>query len=234
MQLILLGAPGSGKGTQARRLEEVYGIVHISTGDMLREASGGGTDLGALIEDHLSRGRLVPDAHVLALVEERLGREEPDRGFALDGYPRTLQQVDDFQKLMQALGRSLDAAVNIDVPDDIVIERLSSRRVDPETGRIYNLALEDDPPPEVAGRLSRRNDDGPGVIRQRLATYHAETEPLIDHYRRAGLLIEVDGARPPSEVSADIDRGLEARIRPGTAAGPPDFGTEVRVDSPNR
>ena len=156
------------------------------------------------------------------------------RGFALDGYPRTLQQVDDFQKLMQALGRRLDAAVNIDVPDDIVIERLSSRRVDPETGRIYNLALEDDPPPEVAGRLSRRSDDGPGVIRQRLATYHAETEPLIDHYRRAGLLIEVDGARPPSEVSADIDRGLEARIRPRTEAGPPDFGPEVRVDSPNR
>ena len=212
MQLILLGAPGSGKGTQARRLEAAYGIVHISTGDMLREASGDGTDLGALIEDHLRRGRLVPDARVLALVEERLGREEPDRGFALDGYPRTVQQVDDFENLMQALGRNLDAALNIDVPDEIVIERLSSRRIDPETGRVYNLALEDDPPPEGAGRLSRRNDDGPGVIRQRLATYHAETEPLIDHYRRAGQLIEIDGAHPPSRVFAAIRDRLEAAV----------------------
>ncbi len=213
MQLILLGAPGSGKGTQARRLEEGYGILHISTGDMLREAAGGGTDLGALIEDHLRRGRLVPDAHVLTLVEERLGRGDLDRGFTLDGYPRTRRQVDDFEKLMQALERNLDAALNIDVPDEIVIERLSSRRIDPETGRIYNLGLEDDPPPEVAGRLSRRNDDGPEVIRQRLETYHAETEPLIEHYRRTGQLIEIDGARPPSEVFAAIQQGLEAAVQ---------------------
>ena len=213
MQLILLGAPGSGKGTQARRLEEGYGILHISTGDMLRVAAGGGTDLGALIEDHLRRGRLVPDAHVLTLVEERLGRGDLDRGFTLDGYPRTRRQVDDFEKLMQALERNLDAALNIDVPDEIVIERLSSRRIDPETGRIYNLGLEDDPPPEVAGRLSRRNDDGPEVIRQRLETYHAETEPLIEHYRRTGQLIEIDGARPPSEVFAAIQQGLEAAVQ---------------------
>lgn len=213
MQLILLGAPGSGKGTQARRLEEAYGIVHISTGDMLREAAGEGTDLGALIEDHLRRGRLVPDARVSALVAERLGRGDLERGFAIDGYPRTRQQVDDFERLMQALGRNLDAAVNIAVPDEIVVERLSSRRIDPETGRIYNLALEDHPPPEVAGRLSRRNDDGPGVIRQRLETYHAETKPLIQHYRRTGQLIEVDGARPPSEVFAAIREGLETAVQ---------------------
>ncbi len=180
---------------------------------MLREAAGDGTDLGALIEDHLRRGRLVPDAHVLTLVEERLGRGDLDRGFAIDGYPRTRRQVDDFQELMQALERNLDAALNIDVPDEIVIERLSSRRIDPETGRIYNLGLEDDPPPEVAGRLSRRNDDGPGVIRQRLETYHAETEPLIEHYRRSGQLIEIDGARPPSEVFAAIRQGLEAAVQ---------------------
>ena len=213
MQLILLGAPGSGKGTQARRLEEAYGIVHVSTGDMLREASGDGTEPGTLIEDYLRRGRLVPDVQVSALVAERLARGDLDRGFALDGYPRTLQQVDDFEKLIQALGRSLDAALNIAVPDEIVIERLSSRRIDPETGRIYNLALEDDPPPEVAGRLSRRNDDGPGIIRQRLETYHAETKPLIQHYRRTGQLVEVDGARPPSEVFAAIQEGLEAAVQ---------------------
>ncbi len=213
MQLILLGAPGSGKGTQARRLEEGYGILHISTGDMLREAAGGGTDLGALIEDHLRRGRLVPDARVLTLVEERLGRGDLDRGFTLDGYPRTRRQVDDFEKLMEALGRNLDAALNIDVPDEIVIERLSSRRIDPQTGRVYNLGLEDDPPPEVAGRLSQRNDDGPRVIRQRLETYHAETEALIAHYRRTGQLIEIDGARPPSEVFAAIQQGLEAVLQ---------------------
>ena len=213
MQLILLGAPGSGKGTQARRLEEGYGIVHISTGDMLREAAGDGTDLGALIEDQLRRGRLVPDAHVLSLLEERLGRGDLDRGFVIDGYPRTRQQVDDFDSLMQALGRSLHAALNIAVPDEIVIERLSSRRIDPETGRIYNLALEAHPPPEVAARLAHRNDDSPGVIRQRLETYHAETKPLIEHYRRTGQLIEVDGARPPSEVFAVIQERLEAVVQ---------------------
>ena len=213
MQLILLGAPGSGKGTQARRLEEAYGIVHVSTGDMLREASGDGTEPGSLIEDYLRRGRLVPDVQVSALVAERLARGDLDRGFALDGYPRTLQQVDDFDKLMHSLGRGLDAALNIAVADEIVIERLSSRRIDPETGRIYNLALEDPPPPEVAGRLSRRNDDGPGIIRQRLDTYHAQTKPLIQHYRRTGHLIEVDGARPPSEVFAAIREGLEAAVQ---------------------
>ena len=232
MQLILLGAPGSGKGTQARRLEEAYGIVHISTGDMLREAAGDGTELGALIGGHLRRGRLVPDAHVLTLVEERLGQGDLDRGFTLDGYPRTRQQVDDFEKLMEAFGRNLDAALNIDVPDEIVVERLSSRRIDPETGRVYNPGLGDDPPPEVAGRLSRRNDDRPEVIRQRLATYHAETEPLIAHYRHTGQLIEIDGARPPSEVSDAIDR--ELRIQSHMGPGVPEVQSSYRVDPQDR
>lgn len=213
MQLILLGAPGSGKGTQARRLEEAYGVVHISTGDMLRDAAAEGTELGGRIEDRLRRGHLVPDAHVLALVEERLGRGDLHRGFAIDGYPRTRRQVDDFEKLMQRLGLGIDAALNISVPDEIVVERLSSRRIDPETGRVYNLALEAQPPPEIAGRLARRNDDRPEIIRQRLATYHAETRPVIDHYRRTGQLIEVEGACPPSEVFGDIRQGLEAAVQ---------------------
>lgn len=213
MQLILLGAPGSGKGTQARRLEQAYGVVHISTGDMLRDAVAEGTELGGLIEDRLRRGHLVPDAHVLALVAERLGRGDLHRGFAIDGYPRTRRQVDDFEKLMQGLGLGTDAALNIAVPDEIVVERLSSRRIDPETGRVYNLALEAQPPPEIAGRLARRNDDRPEIIRQRLATYHAETRPVIEHYRRTGQLIEVEGARPPSEVFADIRQGLEAAVQ---------------------
>lgn len=223
MQLILLGAPGSGKGTQARRLEEAYGVVHISTGDMLRDAVAEGTELGGRIEDRLRRGHLVPDAHVLALVEERLGRGDLDRGFVIDGYPRTRQQVDDFDSLMQTLGRSLDAALNISVPDEIVVERLSSRRIDPETGRVYNLALEARPPAEIAGRLARRNDDRPEIIRQRLATYHAETRPVIDHYRRTGQLIEVEGARPPSEVFADV----QARI----VSGSPTVGVDAQADS---
>jgi adenylate kinase len=213
LHLILIGAPGSGKGTQARRLVDTYGIVHISTGDMLREAVENRTDLGVLVETYMRSGRLVPDTHVNALVEERLDRGDLPSGFAIDGYPRTERQIGEFGRIMEARSRSLDAVLNIKVLDEVVIERLSSRRIDPETGQIYNLNLEvDRPPAEVAGRVVQRNDDRPEIIQQRLDTYHAETEPVIERYRRSGQLIEVDGAQAPSDVFAAIQRGLGAIV----------------------
>lgn len=211
LHVILIGAPGSGKGTQARRLVKHYGIVHISTGDMLREAVDRHTDVGVLVEGYMSSGRLVPDQHVTALVEERLDQGDLPNGFAIDGYPRTVRQIHEFERVMEDRGRTLDAVLRIDVPDRVVVERMSSRRIDPGTGRIYNLELAaDHPPADVAGRLVRRHDDGPEVVEQRLATYHQETEPVIEHYRATGQLIEVDGACSPAVVFAAIQRGLES------------------------
>ncbi len=213
LHLILIGAPGSGKGTQARRLVETYDIVHISTGDMLREAVKSGSDLGVLVHTYISQGHLVPDNHVTELVEERLDRGDLPRGFVIDGYPRTERQIGEFARIMEARGRSLDAVLRIDVDDDVVVSRMSDRRIDPETGHIYNLNLEGDhPAPDVEARLVQRDDDRPEIIKQRLNTYHADTEPVIDHYRQHGQLIEVNGARAPSLVFASIQKRLAALV----------------------
>jgi adenylate kinase len=214
LHLILIGAPGSGKGTQARRLVETYGIVHISTGDMLREAVQSGSDLGVLVHTYISQGHLVPDTHVTSLVEERLDRGDLPKGFVIDGYPRTERQIHEFDRIIQTRGRTLDAVLRIDVADDVVISRMSDRRIDPETGRIYNLNLEGDhPSPELEARLVQRDDDRPEIIKQRLATFHADTEPVMDHYRSRNQLIEVNGDRAPSLVFADIQRRLTAGTR---------------------
>lgn len=212
LHLILIGAPGSGKGTQALLLVETYGIVHISTGDMLRQAIDNGTDLGVLVHSYMHAGNLVPDRHVDALVAERLDRGDLAEGFAIDGYPRTVHQIHEFARIMETRGRVLDAVLRIDVPDEAVVERMANRRIDPETGHIYNLNLQADrPPEEIANRLVQRHDDSPEIIRQRLQTYHEETEPVIEHFRATGQLIEVDGARPPALVFASIQRRLAAQ-----------------------
>lgn len=216
MHLILIGAPGSGKGTQAKRLVETYGITHISTGDMLREAITSGSDLGVLMQSYMSKGHLVPDTHVTALVEERLDRGDVQNGFVIDGYPRTVRQIEEFGRIMQTRGRTLDAVLRIDVPNEVVVARLSDRRIDPVTKRIYNLNLEGDhPAPEVEARLVQRDDDRPEIIQQRLDTYHAETEPVIEHYRATGQLIEVNGARAPSLVFAAVQQRLAALPQSG-------------------
>ncbi len=209
MHLILIGAPGSGKGTQARRLVETYGLVHISTGDMLREAVRSGSDLGVLVHTYISQGHLVPDTHVTSLVEERLDRGDLANGFVIDGYPRTVRQIHEFDRIMKSRQRTLNAVLRIDVLDDIVIARLSDRRIDPVTKRIYNLNLEGDhPAPDVEARIVQRDDDRPEIIKQRLSTYHAETYPVIEFYRETGQMIEVNGARAPSLVFAAIQKRL--------------------------
>jgi adenylate kinase len=162
----------------------------------------------------MSSGNLVPDDRVTALVEERVDRGDVPKGFVIDGYPRTVRQIHEFDRVMADRGRRLDAVLRIDVPDAVVIGRLSDRRIDPETGRIYNLNLEGDHPhPDVEARLVQRNDDRPEIIRQRLESYHAETMPVIEHYRGTGQLIEVDGARAPSLVFGSIRRRLNGRAQ---------------------
>ncbi|MBT3341834.1 MAG: adenylate kinase [Gemmatimonadetes bacterium] len=201
MHLILIGAPGSGKGTQAKRLVTRYGIVHISTGDMLREAVSSGSDLGEVISTYLRAGRLVPDNHVTALVEERVDRGDLPDGFVIDGYPRTCNQIGAFDDLVKKRNRRLDAVVCIDVPDVSVISRMANRRIDPDTGRIYNLNLKADwPSLDIMERLVQRDDDRPSVIQKRLDTYRAETRPVIETYGERGELLEVDGTGSPDEV----------------------------------
>ena len=211
LQLILMGAPGSGKGTQAERLVSHFHIPHISTGEMLREAVEGGTDLGAVVEVYMSAGRLVPDHHVIRLVEDRLTQSDPASGFVLDGFPRTLKQANAFDELMESKGTALDCVVLLDVPEDALVARMSSRRVDPETGRSYNLNVEAErPPSDILWRLEQRHDDVEEVIRQRLATYHEETDPAIEHYAGLGQLVRVDGRGDPDVVFYVLRRRLES------------------------
>ncbi|MEE2658804.1 MAG: adenylate kinase [Candidatus Latescibacterota bacterium] len=211
MHLILIGAPGSGKGTQAKKLVNHFGIVHISTGDILRDAVERQTGLGLVVEHYMRTGKLVPDTQVDGIVEERLDAGDLDNGFVIDGYPRTVNQIQTFAKAMHARQRALDAVIRIRVDNRVVIERMSSRRIDPETGRIYNLKLEADrPPPEIIDRLMRRPDDTPEVIIHRMATYHDDTLPVVKRYCETGQLVLVDGAQPPDTVFRDILTELEA------------------------
>ena len=211
MHLILLGAPGSGKGTQAERLVAEFGLVHISTGDMLREAIAARTGLGAQIEGHLKAGHLVQDHHVTSLVDQRLARDDITNGFILDGFPRTVRQAGSLDEILGARGLGLGAVALIDVPDEIVVERMTGRRVDPDTGRIYNLSVDTDrPPPELVPRLVKRDDDSEEIIRERLSTFHEQTDPVSAHYEARGELVRVDGTQPPEAV---FD-ALIAQIRP--------------------
>ena len=184
MRIILLGMPGAGKGTQARFLMEKYGIPQISTGDMLRAAIKSGTPLGAQARSYMDRGALVPDEIVIALVRERVKAEDCLRGFIVDGFPRTIPQGE----ALRRAGIDIDFVLNIDVSDEEILRRMSGRRVHPASGRSYHVAFN---PPRVAGKddvtgeaLVQRNDDKEETVKKRIATYHAQTKPLVEYYSR--------------------------------------------------
>jgi adenylate kinase len=205
LNLVLLGPPGSGKGTQAGPLCEELALPYIATGDLLRAQRRRGTELGRKAARYMSEGQLVPDDLVIAMILERL--EENGHGFLLDGFPRTLAQA-------EALSAELDitAALLVDVPDDVIVERIGGRRQCPN-GHIYHVVF--DPPARegVCDRdglaLSRRDDDAPETVRERLHVYHEQTEPVVDYYARDGVLLRADGVRPP----ADVQRELLAKLR---------------------
>tara|TARA_Y100000588_G_scaffold338270_1_gene380186 strand:- start:162 stop:839 length:678 start_codon:yes stop_codon:yes gene_type:complete len=203
MRLMLIGAPASGKGTQAKLLTERLQITHISTGDMLRQAVSNRTDLGQMIEPYLRHGWLVPDNHVVQLVDDRLADGETAQGFVLDGFPRTLSQAQGLDRTMAARDISLDAIILIEVDTDAVLERVTGRRSDPNTGEIYHLVF-DPPPDEIRDRLEQREDDTEEVMRERLATYDQEIRPVLDHYERRQQIVRVDGTNPPEQVLGDI------------------------------
>jgi adenylate kinase len=206
MRIILLGAPASGKGTQANALTERYGIPKVSTGDMLRAARDAGTPLGKEAERHMSSGGLVPDSVVIGLVEERLGQPDARNGFLLDGFPRTVAQADALGALLGRLGTPLDAVVQIDVPRELLLKRATGRRTDLRTGQIYHL--EYNPPPPNA-ELEHRADDREETVLKRLEAYDAQTAAVLPYYESRRLLQRVDGKGSPSEVGARIQEALD-------------------------
>jgi adenylate kinase len=214
LNLILLGPPGAGKGTQAARLQDDFNLPYIGTGDLLREHVKEQTELGVEANGHMQKGALVPDGLVIQMILEKI-EDEGDDGFLLDGYPRTIPQADALGEELERRGRRLTAALLVVVPDEVVLTRLSGRRQCTK-GHVYNVEL--DPPKnpgfcDQCGRpLSRREDDEPDKVRARLETYHRETEPLIDYYEERGLLRRFDGTRSPTEVHDHI-RATLATLR---------------------
>ena len=200
MRLILIGAPGAGKGTQAVRLVERFGVTHISTGDMLRAAVAEGTELGRQADVLMKRGDLVPDALVIGMLLERIGRPDCETGFLLDGFPRTRPQAQALDDALASHGTALDAVVLIDVPDEVIVSRITGRRSDPETGRIYHMEF-DPPPAALIPRLVQRKDDTEEAAQARLRKYHAETAPVVPFYADKGLLVHVDGLGAPRVVT---------------------------------
>jgi adenylate kinase len=214
MDVVFIGPPGAGKGTQAQRLCAKLGVPQIATGDMLRAARKAGTELGRKADEFMTLGALVPDEVVIGLVEERV--QEPDAmpGFVLDGFPRTVPQAEILDKILAKLGRTIAHVVLLEVPDALILERITGRRVGETTGRIYHLKY--DPPPspdrgEGGERLLLREDDREDVVRPRLVNYSALTAPLVAWYGNKGLLRRVDGVGAVDDVTQAIFRAIGAR-----------------------
>lgn len=206
--LIFLGAPGAGKGTQAREVATHFGIPQISTGDILRDAVKKQTPLGMAAKAKMEAGALVPDEVVCGIVEERIGEADCQKGFILDGFPRTIAQAQFVDRVLQAKGRGRPQVLNIEVDEDLLLKRLTGRRTCSVCGEIYNVHFS---PPKVegicdkdGGKLLYRADDNEATIRQRLEAYHRQTSPLIEYYRAQGVLHEVDGNKDPEAIGKGL------------------------------
>jgi adenylate kinase len=213
MRVILLGPPGAGKGTQARRLATRWSVPQVATGDMLREAVARGTRLGLEARRYMDAGELVPDAVIIGLVRERLAQPDGRKGFVLDGFPRTAAQAEALDRLLEAEGTPLDRVVLFQVDDEEPVARLSGRLVCGSCGRNYHVRFS---PPRVAGRcdacggeLSQRTDDEEATVRRRLAVYARDTRPLVAYYRQRGLLTTISAAGTMDAVHADLVKAIE-------------------------
>jgi adenylate kinase len=206
MNIVLLGAPGAGKGTQAAKLVAEYDVAHISTGDILRAAVKAGTPLGLEAKSFMDAGELVPDSVVIGLVKERLQEKDTEKGFILDGFPRTSAQAVALSSELAEMGRDIDAAIAVVVDPEVIVERLTSRRLCRACGYIGTAAIASCP--VCGGEMYQRDDDTPQTVRNRLDVYEKSTAPLIDYYRGADLLVEINGDRPVDIVYADVKAAL--------------------------
>jgi adenylate kinase len=217
-RVIFLGAPGAGKGTQARRLAVGSGVPQVATGDMLREAVAGGTPLGREAKRHMDQGALVPDEVVIGLVDERLSQPDAGAGYVLDGFPRTVAQAEALDALLRRRGQELDRVVFFDVSRDELLRRLTGRRICRQCGAGFHLVSA---PPKTEGRcdqcggeLYQRDDDAEDTVVRRLDVYQKQTAPLLDYYRRRGLLVRVAGEGPVERVAAAIQKAVKEPVAP--------------------
>lgn len=216
MKIIMLGAPGAGKGTQAQMIADKYGIPHVSTGDIFRANIKEGTALGMEAKEYMDQGLLVPDELTVRILLDRVAREDCGDGYVLDGFPRTIPQANVLDEALEKLGDKIDYAIDVDVPDDNIVRRMSGRRACLACGATFHI---ENVPPKKEGICDRcgtelvlRDDDREETVQKRLDVYHEQTQPLIEFYRRKGILEVVDGMKPMQEVFADITAIL------GTAA----------------
>lgn len=208
MKIIMLGAPGAGKGTQAKRIAEKYGVPHISTGDIFRANIKEGTELGKKAKSYMDQGLLVPDELTCDLVVDRISQPDAQKGYVLDGFPRTIPQAEALTAALEKRGEKIDYAIDVEVPDANIIDRMSGRRACLSCGATYHLKYN---PPKAEGQcdncgasLVLRDDDKPETVRKRLDVYHSQTQPLIDYYKAAGALRGVDGTQDIDVVFQDI------------------------------
>lgn len=214
MKLIMLGAPGAGKGTQAKQIAKTYSIPHISTGDIFRANIKNNTELGRKAKTYMDAGQLVPDELTCDLVMDRIHQDDCANGFVLDGFPRTIPQAEALTKALEADGQKMDYAIDVDVPDENIVKRMGGRRACLNCGATYHIVSI---PPKKEGicdtcgsELVLREDDKPETVQERLRVYHEQTQPLIDYYKEQGILKSVDGTVPMEEVFASIQKILEA------------------------
>ncbi|NLW10953.1 MAG: adenylate kinase [Clostridiaceae bacterium] len=213
MQLVLLGAPGSGKGTLAADLKNIYDIPHISTGDIFRRNISNKTELGLKADAYISKGQLVPDDITINMVADRLSEPDCSEGFLLDGFPRTIPQADALNDIMKKLGRSLTAVIDVTISDELVLKRLTNRRVCSNCGLSYNLISmppkQDGICDKCSGKIIQRKDDSEDTIKKRLETYHKQTQPLVDYYRDIGLIFDVSNEGKPEEAVNKVRKYFE-------------------------
>ena len=208
MKIIMLGAPGAGKGTQAKKIAEKYHIPHISTWDIFRANIKNGTELGMKAKSYMDQGQLVPDDVTIGMLLDRISQEDCAEGYVLDGFPRTIPQAESLTKALEERGESMDYAINVDVPDQAIVTRMAGRRACLACGATYHIvynAPKKENVCDVCGEgLVLRDDDKPETVQKRLTVYHDQTKPLIDYYGKAGILVTVDGTQDLNKVFEDI------------------------------
>ena len=213
MNLLIIGAPGAGKGTMSELILEKYGLIHVSTGDMLREAVRQQTEVGLKAQDYMNRGALVPDEIIHDIILERFSRDDMDAGFLFDGYPRTEAQAEDLTSILSELNKQVDQVINLNIEDELLIKRITGRRLCPNCGEIYNIYFsptkEEGICDKCGSEVIQRKDDNLESLTKRLEEYHKNTQPVIEYYEKMGIVEHVDASRSVPEVFADVEAILE-------------------------